>query len=676
MPKAKDLDEPGRKIPVRRTKPKEDLEAERDEAVVRDVDVTPDPAGTADAAPSLTKKDRRLREEVLEEIYHPEEKNEDGDVKTIDHKQRKSRILILVFVGVGVLAAAALAGYFIFNRGAKFNEKVSITVNAPANVAAGDEVTLSVAIKNDERIALQNAELTFNDPDGFTFQSSTPAASNEFNNAWSLGTLAKSAGTTVTITGRLLGNQGEDKVFSFTLTYRPANFNYDFQKTAEATIRISSSVLQVKPEVPLRVLPGVATTIPVTVENTSSADLQDIRLVAEYPEAFTFTKADPKPVEKTTVWNLPDIPANGKVKVTITGTLTGKPGDTPEFKFRAGKQTNAGFDVQAEGSGIGTLVLAGMSLTTRITNPGSGATIRWGETLNYVISYKNDSDGDMKDAAVTVEFVQKNAGGIDVRILDLDNRSDSSKSKLDGRTLTWTKAELPALALIKAGTGGDILLRVPVVSGPEIKIQDDRNFVITTSSRVSVGSIDGVDGKNFETQATPLTTKITSKLNVEAEGRYYNEEQLPVGTGPLPPQVGQTTTYQLSWTLTNPTNEVTQVVVSATLPDNVTWTGTQAVTAGQAVNFDAATREITWRINRVPPGTGSLFPSLEATFKVSITPADTDLGQLMLLLNRTVVTSRDEFTAQDLRLEKAIVTTDLTNDVAAQGKGLVVAAQP
>ncbi|MEK7631912.1 MAG: hypothetical protein AAB445_03540 [Patescibacteria group bacterium] len=679
MAKPKIPDEKASKIPVRRTKPKADPEAERAEAVREELPVVDAANDTRESEVSvnMTKQDRAKRENVLDEIYHPEEQiGRISDVQKIDQQKQRSRKLLFSFIILSVLAAAAVAGYFVFARGSKFSERVTLAVNAPADVAAGDQVTLSISIKNEERIALRNAELTFNAPDGFTFQSSTPAASNEFNNAWSLGTLQDQAGTTVTVTGRLLGNQLEEKTFSFTLGYRPADFNYDFQKTAETKVKISSSVLRLTPEVPLRIIPGTPTDIPVTIENTSADALTEVTLVAEYPEAFTFTKADPKPSEKTTIWNLPDIPANGKVKVTVTGTFKGNPGDTPELKFRAGKTLAQGLDVQAEANGIGTLVQAGMSLTTKITNPGSGAAVGWGDTLNYIISYKNDSEGDMKDVTVILEFSQKNAGGKDVSILDLDKRSGSSNGKLEGRTLAWTKQDIPALGLVKASTGGDILLRITVASGPEIKGQDDRNFVVTTASRVSVGSIEGVEGKNFETQAEQIATKITSKLNVEAEGRFYNDEQLPVGTGPLPPQVGQTTTYQLSWSLTNPTNEVTQVVVAATLPENVAWSGTQTVTAGQAVTFDATTREITWRINRVPPGTGSLFASLEATFKVSITPLTTDLGQLLLLLNKTVVTARDEFTTKDLRLEKAIVTTDLTTDVAAQGKGLVVAAQP
>jgi hypothetical protein len=245
---------------------------------------------------------------------------------------------------------------------------------------------------------------------------------------------------------------------------------------------------------------------------------------------------------------------------------------------------------------------------------------------------------------------------------------------LDGRTITWTKKEVPALATVAGGATKDILLRVPVKSGPSITVQGDRNFVITTTARVTVGSIADVNEKNIETQATPLATKVTTKLNVESEGRYYSDEQIPVGSGPIPPAVGQGTTYRLSWTLTNPTNEVSQVVATATLPSNVTWLEKQTVTAGTAVAYDATTREVSWRINRVPPGTGSLFASLVATFDVSVTPVATDVGQLLILLNQTVVTARDAFTEQDLRVEKAIVTSDLQGDVAAQGKGFVVAA--
>jgi hypothetical protein len=488
--------------------------------------------------------------------------------------------------------------------------------------------------------------------------------------------LNKSAGTTVTIKGILLGNQDEEKVFKFTLTYRPANFNYDFQKTTEVKVRINSSVLKINPEVPLQIIPGGNIDIPVTVENTGLVSLNGVRLVAEYPDAFKYSKADPKTSEKETIWDLPAIPAKGKVKVVISGIVNGDVGTTHEFKFRVGKVGQLDFQVQAEASGIGNIVKAGMTFTTSVTNQGSGLIIGWGETLNYTFTYKNESESEMKDVSIAVEFIQKNSTGQDVKILDLDGRSDMSNGILDGKILRWTKKEIPALALVKPGSGGDVLLRLPVISGPEIKTPADRNFVATTTARISVGIIQDVDGKNFETQASPLETKISTKLNVEPEGRFYSDEQIPVGSGPLPPQVGKVTTYELSWSLTNPTNEVTQVVVTSTLPDGVTWVGKQSVTAGQAVQYNPDTREVTWRVNRVPPGTGSLFAGLEAKFQVSVTPTSTDIGKLLILLNQTVVTARDEFTTTDLRIEKAIVTSDLTGDVAAQGKGLVVEATP
>ncbi len=688
MAKAKSSDAgSSRRVPIRRVKAKaEETDEVIEQPTVEDVVMNeedtsvaaPEPDASDDVPeekPRTRKVQRTLRDDVLSEIYNdPVEAPKDGDVSRIKRSTKRSKKLLLTFIILGTLAVAAIAGYFIFGRGGKFSEQVSLTAQVPAEAASGDDVAITVTVKNQERIDLRNAQLTYTAPEGFTFRTSTPAASNEFNNAWSLGNIKKGGGTTVTISGRLIGNQADAKKFSFIVTYTPSNFNTEFQKTADVTITINKSVLTLVPEVPIRLPTGRAVAIPVTLENVGTDSLENVKLVAEYPDGFTFTKAEPKPAEDNTVWEIATIGAGKKQKVTITGVLTGNVGDTPEFKFRAGRTTATGFQAQAESSGIGTLVKAGLSLTTAITNPGAGVTIGWGETLNYVFTYKNESESEMKDVSLTVEFNQKNADGQDVAILDLDNRSDIQEGKSNGRTLTWTKKEIPALASVAGGATKDVLLRVPMKSGPTISVQGDRNFVITTAARVTVGSIADVNEKNVETQASPLATKVTSKINIEPEGRYYSDQQVPVGSGPLPPQVGQTTTYRLSWTFTNPTNEVSQVVATATLPSNVTWLGKQTVTAGSAVAFDPATREVSWRINRVPPGTGSLFAGLEATFDVSVTPVEADVGQLIILLNQTVVTARDAFTEQDLRVEKAIVTSDLPGDVAAQGKGLVVAA--
>ncbi|RJO59013.1 hypothetical protein C4546_04260 [Candidatus Parcubacteria bacterium] len=692
MPKARPSGhEKSKKIYIRKTEPEPETEEvqqpEADAEVKQDGDLAETPAEAGDKfnatqksenQPAFkSKKVKLLREEVLDAIYNPESpESKIQDVKKIVKKNRKTKKLFWALGVLLLLAVASAAGFLVFSRkNNQFNERIDLNLVAPAATAAGDEVNIAITIKNNEKIAIRNSELTFTPPEGFTFKSSTPAPSNEFNNAWDLGTLNKNSGATVTIVGRLVGNQDEEKIFNFTLGYRPANFNYDFQKTTELKIKISSSVLKVTPEVPLRIIAGTPTEFTVTLENTGADKLTEVKLIVDYPEVFKYTSADPKPAEKENIWLFPELAAGGKIKVVISGSLGGSPGETPEFKFRAGREGLKEFEVQAEASGIGTIVKAGLTLGAAITNPGKGTVAAWGETLNYMLTYKNESDGEMQDISLTVEFIQKNAGNQDVSILDLDNRSGATPGKLDGRTITWTKQEVPKLAKVKPGESGDILLRVALKSGPEIKTQEDRNFVIITSARASVASIADVEGKNFETQAQNLQTNITTKLNVEPEARYYSEEQLPVGSGPLPPQVGQTTFYQLSWNLTNPTNEASQIVVSATLPDGVTWTGKQSVTAGQTVVFNAETREVVWRINRVPPGTGSLFASLEAKFEVSITPTAADLGKLLVLLNQTSVTARDEFTSQDLRIEKPILTTDLTNDVAGQGKGLVAPAQ-
>ncbi len=673
-----------RRVPIRRVAPKPVAETSADVTeekpfVARSLpDRTPDADELDETEVQEMPKEhsmpkRSLRDSVLSEIYDEPEAKDEGPVGKIQRTKKQSRKWWYIIGALVVLALAAVIGFFIFSRTPRFSEKVSVRATAPTTVASGDQVSVTIAVKNDERIALRNAELTYTAPDGFTFQNSTPAPSNEFNNAWPLGTIKDNGGTSVTITGQLLGDQDTTKTFHFTLTYRPSNFNYDFQKTLDVSVTISTSVLKITPSVPLRLIPGVSTDIPVTVQNTGKDTLTNLELVADYPNGFTYTQANPKPDDKNNGWNIPKLTAGQTLSYTITGTFTGNLNDSLQFTFRGGTTSDSGFQALTQVNGIGTIVQAGMSLTTSVTNASQGASIQWGDKLNYDFTYKNDSDSDMKDVTVSVTFQQQNSAGTDVSILDLANRSDIQNGTLSSQTITWTKAQVPGLALVAAGQGGDILLRVPVLATPKVTTQADKNFVLTTNASVTVGTITDVSGSNFKTQAKPLISNVSTLLDVSPDGRYYSDQQIPVGSGPLPPQVGQATTYELSWTLTNPTNDASQIVVSTTLPDNVTWIGKQSVTAGQAVTYDAPSRTVTWRVNLVPPGTGSLFASLVAKFDVSVTPAATDVGQLIVLANKTIVTARDNFTQQDIRIERPIVTSDIPNDPSAQGKGLVVA---
>jgi len=90
------------------------------------------------------------------------------------------------------------------------------------------------------------------------------------------------------------------------------------------------------------------------------------------------------------------------------------------------------------------------------------------------------------------------------------------------------------------------------------------------------------------------------------------------------------------------------------------------------VTFDAATRKVTWKVNRLSANTGQLFPTADANFEVSITPTFKQEGKLMVLVNESALSARDSFTNHDVEASSPLITTDLKNDPAAQGRGIVM----
>ena len=173
-------------------------------------------------------------------------------------------------------------------------------------------------------------------------------------------------------------------------------------------------------------------------------------------------------------------------------------------------------------------------------------------------------------------------------------------------------------------------------------------------------------------ESEEITVKIMSTLTLSCEARYYSEENEKLGSGPLPPEIGETTAYRIYWYLSNTTNEVTDVQVKASLPEDIYWTGKEKTISAGTLEFDPLTRIITWSINRVPVGTGQVYSQLSASFEVSATPGVVDLGLIKILTDKATVTGLDSFTEVDLTDFYDSLTSELTNDIYGQGKGIVV----
>lgn len=89
---------------------------------------------------------------------------------------------------------------------------VSLNVNAPTAVVSNQSFNLTLRTNFSGDKSLNNVISRIDYPNGFVFQSADPAPISG-NNVWSLGNLEKGDQKTISITGKIVGEQNDEKAF-------------------------------------------------------------------------------------------------------------------------------------------------------------------------------------------------------------------------------------------------------------------------------------------------------------------------------------------------------------------------------------------------------------------------------------------------------------------------------
>ncbi|MFA5070699.1 MAG: hypothetical protein WC528_05470 [Patescibacteria group bacterium] len=568
-----------------------------------------------------------------------------------------------------LLFAVSLAGFFVFFRDKKFKEgDVALNVTGVSRVASGEEITLTVQYLNQGQAFLGNLELSVTYPEGFTFKSADPEADNTYNQYWRLRDLGAGKGGEVKITGLLMGEVGSQKSFSAKLSYKPSNFNSTFNTETSFSTAISSSNIGLEIEGGSRVIPEKETTYKIKYKNDSSEALERIRLVAVYPDGFTPASANPNFSEGKNTWQIDRLEAGNTGEIELKGVFVGAAGDMKEIKFTVGLIGPEGeFNPQVEKSLLVLLISPELTLELKINGSDENAAVDPGETLTYYLLYQNNSDLELKDVTLTLE--------LDDKLLDFSTFADDLKGKVSGQSITWTKDQIDLLSSLKPASHGEITFKINLKEKLALNGSEDKNFQFISQFKGQSSAIEGLGGGSLAAESNAVTLKVNTVAELNCETRYYSEENEALGTGPLPPVVGQTTTYRVYWYLTNTSNELLNVTVVSTLPADIYWTGQNKVLSAGDLSFAPATRQVTWTVNKIPVGTGQIYPQLSASFEVSTTPVAADGGFVKILTDQTNLQATDSFTEQTIKANCDSLTTDLKNDINAQGKGIVTQSQ-
>jgi hypothetical protein len=272
-----------------------------------------------------------------------------------------------------------------------------------------------------------------------------------------------------------------------------------------------------------------------------------------------------------------------------------------------------------------------------------------GEKVNYILTYRNGEKFTLQDVVITA---------------NIEGEFWGEKNKL-----VWSKDEIPVLASLAPNQNGEIKFSSQLK--PQVKqvSVDQKKFVLALWAEAVYRPKFNHQQELFVASGKVLQ-KISTQLTLNAFARYYSPEGDQLGFGPLPSIVGQTTKYWLFFNLENNYNDAQNILVTAKLPDNVSWTGKISTTEDRPVEYNPNNRQVNWRVSRVP-APSEFYPSIGAAFEVAIIPSADQIGQTANLLTNIQINATDSFTGQKIEQNQANITTLLTDDSKAKSDGKI-----
>lgn len=607
----------------------------------------------------------------LKEIY----RTGDGRVPDVGrlevHRTPWARRLVLLLVVLAASVGATLwLGRAVLGRGAVGGGSLGVSVDMPQQLASGEAATYTIRYVNRDRVPLRQVQVTVRYPQGFSYTGAKPEPANEFHTRWDVGDLAPGQDGRILLNGTMIGEVGAVKNFEITTSYTPSNFSSTFSSSAAFSSQITSSILSITLDGPDTALPDQPVTYTLTYQNTSERTLLDVEVQAAYPASFVFSTAQPAPVKATGAgelsrrWRIASLEPTSKGTITITGGFAASavtPGSrTPaELVAQVGfLDAESEFSLQQEVALTTAVIEPGLSLALVVNGKSTDAPVNLGETVNYSVVYKNIGTQVLGDVTITLT--------LDSPVLDLASLEDTHLGSVNGNIITWAKDQVAALGRLQPLDEGTIDFTVKLNEAKGLK-PDQLTTPITSTLKAVVATVNDRP-LNAAVAAKPLVSTINTTLDLDAQVRYFDDDNLAVGSGPLPPVVGQKTTYRVYWRLANSLNEVTDVAVTTTLSPGVTWEGKQYVSAGDLA-VDEQTRQVTWTVSRIPPGkTGD---DVNVWFDIGLTPTAAQAGRVILLTAETNLTAKDAKTKSQITKFKRGSTTNLDDDPIGGGRGLV-----
>lgn len=593
----------------------------------------------------------------LHEIYR-DKKGDLVDVKKLNIKKRSAwivRVFKKLFIFFIVFAAIYFS-YLYFFTGSGDMGAVKLNIYAPEELIVGEEFSYRVEYENQTKFAISNLRLELRYPENFIFTSALPLP-DRANNSFNLPDLVAGAKGEVIITGQIIGNQNSVNIISARFNYMPVNFSSEFKKEASTSSVVSGLGFKVELEHPSLSFVNQDNDITFSFFDLKNNYLEDFLIKFNLPEKTTVKLAT---TTNSTNDDAPKIiiTEEGINHFLVSGLNQETSGQKVNFKYQI-KDSIDQADINIhlekrlsdgqlysfwEQTISPELVKSDLNLALSLNGSRNNIPVDFNSTLNYTLAYSNQGANTFKDAVIMV--------ALDGELFNWDSLSLEKEGEIRrGRTISWNKENISNLASIEPGDSGEINF--------SIELKDYQASYFGQDLEVIAYGQYGASGQenNEDNKSNVIVSKLNSDFVFQEQIRYFDDNNTPVGLGPLPPKVGELSTFRVYWNIANNLHELSNVAATVSLPSYIDWTDNSFVSAGD-LYYDQANHAVVWNLGRLPLSVASA----NAYFDISLIPNESDLNKILILSTGASASAIDNETQAVLNRNSGPKTTKLEDD--------------
>lgn len=578
------------------------------------------------------------------------------------------RKYIPIFIIIFFVILSGIA-FLIFWQMNKFSEKdVSFEIIGPNEVEAGFPEDFAFLCTNNSRKELGGVKVTLEYSKGILESATNTVLTDSFL----IDNIPANGSNKKQIRLSLFGKKEDIKEIKARIEFIPQKSNKAYFVEAQKNILIKTAPFFLRFDTPVQAATGQEIGFAIEYTSKSRNTFPNFALRTIYPQGFQFLWSNPNTKIGNNIWGFGDLKPKSEGKIQIGGSVSGIKEENKNFRAEVGIMIDGQFlPIYEESKSI--KILSPFLAVEQFVNGESEYSADFGEIINFSIKYKNNTKEKLREVFINTDIKCEYASGGEAGDCLSWKELEVVGGEFDGfsKTVSWKASGIPALQELSPGEEGEVKFVVRVKDDFSVKSQTDKNFVIKTVSKINMNPQlipKSLFGFKIDNESV-FVTKINSKLTFSAKG-YFRHKTIQ-NSGPIPPKVGQITTYAIVWQVGNYSNDLKETVIEARLPANVIWKD-QFFPKDANIKYQPFTGKIIWKIGELKAGSGYYLPLKEVVFQLAIQPTKDLIKKSVNLIEDVTAEGTDSFTGKVLKLKIERVNTDIPDDIIANEQGKVL----